>query len=217
MRLAAPEGQSVMHPAFQGQRLLVAEDEPLLAIDLRCLLEHEGATVIEAYSVGQALGVVETSALSASVVDIRLGNEDAWPLCDALRLRRVPFVFYTGQPDAATARWQSIPVVDKPTTSSIIVGAIQFAISAESHNTGSSISDEANAKVRSADQRIADGEERIARIRRLIVRLQATGFDTSIAEKLVITMTDSLYFMHNHRRLVASKMYTRSMVSSPKV
>jgi len=123
----------VIHPAFVGQRLLIAEDEPLLAIDLQRLLEHEGATVIEAHSVGQALGVVKTSALSAGVVDIRLDKEDAWPLCDALQLRRVPFVFYTGQPDAISAQWQTVPVVDKPTTPSIIVGAIQYAISAERH------------------------------------------------------------------------------------
>jgi len=34
MRFAAPEGHSVIRQAFVGQRLLVAEDEPLIAIDL---------------------------------------------------------------------------------------------------------------------------------------------------------------------------------------
>ena len=54
------------------------------------------------------------------------------------------------------------------------------------------------------DQRIVDGEERIARITCVIGRLQAGGLDTSAAESLHTTMTASLNVMRDHRRLLAS-------------
>jgi hypothetical protein len=71
-------------------------------------------------------------------------------------------------------------------------GAIKYAISADKRDILSSNSDEADAKVRRAEQRIADGEERVARIRGLIARLRPRGFDKSVADKLLVTMTESL-------------------------
>src|SRR5262245_42681132 len=76
MRLAAPEGHPVIHPAFVDQRILVAEDEPLITMELGRLLEEEGATVFAARSVSQALRLVGTRALTAAIVDSCLGTEE---------------------------------------------------------------------------------------------------------------------------------------------
>ena len=83
--------------ALARERLLVVEDEPLIALDIECLLEKEGAIVFSASSVSRAIRLVEMSSLSAGVVDFRLGEDDAEPVCEALAQRQVPFVFYTGQ------------------------------------------------------------------------------------------------------------------------
>ena len=57
--------------------------------------------------------------------------------------------------------------------------------------------------VLTSDQRIADGEERIARVSCLITRLEAGGFDTSAARKRLARLTESLDLMRRHRRSLA--------------
>jgi len=137
-------------------------------------------------------------------VDIQLGGDDAEPVCDALARRGVPFVFYTGRADAPWRRWAEAPFVVKPARSAVIVGAIKYAISADKQDV-LSFSD--HPKLITIDQRIADGEERIVRIKGIISRLEATGLDMSVAKALLVTMTTSLALMRDHRRLMASKKW----------
>ena len=59
-----------MHSTLAHERLLVAEDEPIIALELQQVLENQGATVFSASSVPQALRLTETSALSAAVIDV---------------------------------------------------------------------------------------------------------------------------------------------------
>jgi len=121
----------VHQPAFAAQRFLVVEDEPLIAIDLQRLLEQEGATVFKASSVTRARRLVETSSHSAGVIDIGLGDDNAGLICGELERRRVPFIFYTGQPTRRRTNGDPYPFVGKPTLPSVIIGAIKFAISAD--------------------------------------------------------------------------------------
>ena len=203
-----------MHaPALAGARLLVAEDEPLIAMDIGGLLEEEGATVFPARNVSHAIRLVETSSLSAGVVDIRLGNGDAEPVCEALVQHQVPFVFYTAQSAAVCKRWAAFPVVTKPAAAAAIVGAIKYTLAADKRDLLSSTS--ADPTIVNFDQHITDGEERIARISRLIRRLQKSGFDMSAAEKLVVTMRASVELIRDHHRLLASE-WRRSMTFGDK-
>ncbi len=84
--------------ALRGKRLLVVEDEYLIAVDLACLLEDRGVVVVgPAGSVGDALQLISREgALDGAVLDVNLGRERAYPIADALRERGVPFVFATG-------------------------------------------------------------------------------------------------------------------------
>lgn len=83
-----------------------------------------------------------------------------------------------------------------------------YTVSADGRDILRSATQDAyDAKVISADWRIVDGEERIARVRCLIGRLQAMGFDTSVADDLLVTMTQSLDLIRDHRRLLASEKW----------
>ena len=146
--------------------------------------------------------------LSAGIIDIRLGQQEADSVCEALNRRQVPFVFYTGNPDPLHDRWPAAPVIGKPATAAAIVGAIKYAVSAEKRDILRSATQDAyDAKIISADQRIVDGEERIARVRCLIARLQEMALDTSVADDLLVTMTRSLDLIRAHRRLLASQKW----------
>jgi len=209
MRLAAPEGHPLTYPppAFAGERVLIAEDQSLIALELTSLLEQEGASVILAATVSKALQVVGTPGLSAGVLDMRLRDEDVDPVCQALCGHQVPFVFYTGMP-VTRERWPAVPVIQKRATPAAIVGALKYVLSADRHDSFWSASlDSHDAEVTSAERRVAEGEERIFRMRCLVTRLKANGFDTTAARELLAVMTKTLDLMHDHRRRVASQAW----------
>jgi CheY-like chemotaxis protein len=84
--------------AVSGRRILIVEDEYIIAADLAQLLEGLGVTVIGPVgSVADALALLAGEpAIDAAVLDVTLGTEKIFPVADALRARGVPFVFATG-------------------------------------------------------------------------------------------------------------------------
>jgi CheY-like chemotaxis protein len=83
---------------LDGRRVLVVEDDYLIATELSRSLTSMGVEVIGPVpSVADALEHIETSGeLDGAVLDINLGAERVFPVADALAKRAVPFVFLTG-------------------------------------------------------------------------------------------------------------------------
>jgi CheY-like chemotaxis protein len=83
---------------LMGRRLLVVEDEYLIASDLASWLEEQGAEVLGPVpSVQDALALLDARPLpDAAVLDINLGDEQVFPVAEALRAAAVPFVFLSG-------------------------------------------------------------------------------------------------------------------------
>src|SRR5438270_8852311 len=84
---------------LKGRRVLVVEDEYLIAADIAASLEALGAEVAgPAASVAEALTFLERDGdrLDGAVLDVNLGKERVYPLADVLRSRGIPFVFTTG-------------------------------------------------------------------------------------------------------------------------
>lgn len=88
------------HPSpLAGCRILVVDDEPLLADHIADVLERAGARVVGPYSsIVEALdNLDQLTALDGAVLDIGLSGETSFPLAEALQTTRLPFVFVTGQ------------------------------------------------------------------------------------------------------------------------
>lgn len=102
-----------------GRRLLIVEDEYLIAADLASVLESLGAAVTgPAGTLAEALTLVETEGdrLDAAVLDVNLGGDRVYPVADALRQREIPFVFTTGYDAAALPQsYADVPRCQKPT------------------------------------------------------------------------------------------------------
>jgi DNA-binding response OmpR family regulator len=108
-----------------GRSILVIEEEPIVALRLEDRFYRAGATVFGASELRAALHLAEYPALSAAVVNLKLGDDKTTAVCDRLCDLGVPFMFYTRY-DATDARrtWPDAPVVSKPADSSVVVRAL---------------------------------------------------------------------------------------------
>jgi ActR/RegA family two-component response regulator len=79
-----------------GLLILIAEDDGLIAEDLRISIEREGAEVHLATTVVQALMLLDRIAVDGAILDCRLVNDASTAVADALKRRQIPYVVVTG-------------------------------------------------------------------------------------------------------------------------
>lgn len=98
------------------RRILVVEDEGLVALMLEDMLEDLGYDLAySAASVAQALAWIEAGgAADAALLDVNLGGETVFPVADALKARGVPFAFSTGYGESHDPRFREAPMLGKP-------------------------------------------------------------------------------------------------------
>jgi len=103
---AASKAGASRLPSLAGRRLLVAEDEPLLALELEESLRGLGCEVLGPVStLEEALHLAaEPGRIDAAVLDINLGGRPSFPVADHLTRRGVPVVFTTGYGDLPDGR-----------------------------------------------------------------------------------------------------------------
>jgi CheY-like chemotaxis protein len=107
----------VASEGLRNRRILVVEDEFVIAAELQHRLEAIGAVVIgPVTSVAQAIAMIESeAALDAAVLDMNLGGQMAFPVADALVARRLPFVFTSGYGEGVIRdRYPNAMNCDKP-------------------------------------------------------------------------------------------------------
>ena len=82
---------------FAGKRILVVEDEMIVAMLIEDILMDNGATVVgPAARVNKALDLLGTEAVDAALLDVNLAGENTMPVAEELRRRGIPFAFATG-------------------------------------------------------------------------------------------------------------------------
>ena len=83
--------------AAAGRRLLLVEDNALIAMNVEDMLDMLGYVVVAAAEgVEEALAAVECGGIDAALLDVNLQGRNSFPVADALAARAVPFVFATG-------------------------------------------------------------------------------------------------------------------------
>jgi CheY-like chemotaxis protein len=79
------------------RRILVVEDEALIALWIAEILRGAGATVIgPAGSAAEAVALVGRESIDGAVLDYKMPDGTTEPVADLLAARGVPFVFATG-------------------------------------------------------------------------------------------------------------------------
>ena len=110
-----------------GKRILVVEDESLVAMLIETILEDLGCTPVgPAASVDEGLALARGNAvIDAALLDVNVAGRQVFPVAEALAARGVPFVFSTGYGEAGLPEhWRGHPTIQKPFTESAIRDAL---------------------------------------------------------------------------------------------
>jgi DNA-binding response OmpR family regulator len=105
-----------MNTELNGRRILVVEDDYLVASLIQDVLETAGCVVSGPIPrLPQAVGAAEADTCDAAVLDVNLGGNQVFPVAEVLSRRQIPFVFVTGYgagvlPDEHHGR----PMIRKP-------------------------------------------------------------------------------------------------------
>jgi CheY-like chemotaxis protein len=116
---------------MDGKRILVVEDEFLVADDLNSALKNSGARVLGPVGViADGLRLLDDSPdVEGAVLDINLNGTLAYPIAQKLLDRNIPFIFTTAYDlEDLPERFCNIKFCQKPTTMNKIIRTLEAAL-----------------------------------------------------------------------------------------
>ncbi len=124
----AGEGLESSPNTLRHARILLVEDDFIVAFDMQTMLEEQGAEVIgPAASVAQARALLNGANPNIAVLDVNLNGELVFPLTEDLQQRGIPFVFATAYADDERlypAHAKQAPRLAKPVLPNVLVRQI---------------------------------------------------------------------------------------------
>jgi DNA-binding response OmpR family regulator len=115
-------------------RILVVEDEALIAMEIAVILEEAGAEIIgPANSVeqGHQLIAQQASDPHAALLDVNVAGVSSDSIARLLLARKVPFAFMTGYTSAEVSELvPAAPVLQKPFTPAQLLAVLQSLLPA---------------------------------------------------------------------------------------
>ncbi len=125
--------------ALQDRRVLVVEDEYMIAVEIVEALLNAGAeTLGPVASVSDAERLVVTEdRIDGALLDVNLGNEAVWPVVDMLLARKVPLVIATGyDANAIPLAYAHLPRCEKPISGQDLASALAQVLVPRFPNAG---------------------------------------------------------------------------------
>ncbi len=98
-----------------GMRILVVEDEMMVAMLLEDMLIDLGCRVIKAGRVEKAVQFVAGTEIDGAILDVNVAGESVYPVASALQARGIPFIFSSGYGAGGLApEYRDRPTLSKP-------------------------------------------------------------------------------------------------------
>ena len=124
---------AALESSIAGKRCLVVDDQFLIAMDIRQIVEGAGAKSVVCVATGEeALAALDSGAIDFAILDVKLGGELPTSMSIAARLAAegTPFVFLTGVriDDPVFRQFPDTPVIEKPYDVTALLAAIRRAI-----------------------------------------------------------------------------------------
>jgi len=99
-----------------GLRVLLVEDENLVALLLEDMLAELGHSVVGPVArLKKAVEMAQSEAIDLAILDVNINGEEAYPIAEVLEARGIPFIFSTGYGKSSLpARYRDRPTLAKP-------------------------------------------------------------------------------------------------------
>jgi len=111
--------------------ILIAEDEPFIALDVALAVEDAGGEVAgPAASVREALALIDTLPIVAAILDVNLADGDITPVAERLIAAGIPIIIQSGigLPPNLAARFPDLPFSMKPCAAATMVVRLEALI-----------------------------------------------------------------------------------------
>jgi CheY-like chemotaxis protein len=103
--------------SLHGRRVLLVEDEPLIAMMAEDMLAALGAVVVgPASTLAEALQLARSAEFDIALLDVNLRNERIDPVVALIQERRLPLVLATGYGRTKSDLPAGVIVIEKPYT-----------------------------------------------------------------------------------------------------
>ena len=118
---------------LSSRRILIVEDESLVAMLLETILEDMGCVTVGPISnIEDALALLsgdEAGTLDGALLDVNVAGREVFPVADVLKARGVPFVFSTGYGQGGLPdEWRNQATIQKPFTEAAVEQALMTAL-----------------------------------------------------------------------------------------
>lgn len=116
---------------LEGKRILIVEDEPLLATEIAGQLEDAGASVIgPAGKASAALSLIEQYRFDGALLDANLGGHPVGDIAASLKRKKIPFVFVSGyNRDSLPLAFDEVELLSKPFDAAELLAAVAKIVS----------------------------------------------------------------------------------------
>jgi CheY-like chemotaxis protein len=115
-----------MKSIYRGA-VLLAEDNPVIAIDIEDVLTRMGADKVHVVAtISDALEIIRSEPVRYAVLDILLDNENSFTVAEELSQKRIPYIFASGFDRACTlqGRFPEAGYIAKPYSETRLLEAL---------------------------------------------------------------------------------------------
>lgn len=104
-------------------RVLIVEDEPIIALGLEDVLIDAGFQIAGvAGKLENALALIDSGGCDAAIVDANLAGSSAIPVADALEARGLPFIVMSGYcHEQLPSQLATAPFLQKPVRPALLI------------------------------------------------------------------------------------------------
>jgi CheY-like chemotaxis protein len=113
-----------------GYRVLVVEDETLIAVSIETTLQELGCTVVGPVAkLDAAVQLANAEQLDLAILDVSIRGGTVYPVADQLLARGIPFVLSSGYGDwAIPEKFRDRPRLTKPFTPKQLERQVRLAM-----------------------------------------------------------------------------------------
>ena len=112
-----------------GKRVLVLEDEALIAAMVEDMLTELGVVVVgPAATIERGLLLAQKEDIDAALLDVNIRSARVYPVADVLKERGIPVVFATGYGQSGVERTIPAQILEKPYTQDKLADALHLAL-----------------------------------------------------------------------------------------